>query len=128
MTTQTTNGNNTYLPPSPVVPMFLNISSVTRSNPMVVTVSTANQYVQGQIARFSIPFGYGMFQLNGLSGEVLSVDLTNLVMSIASNSTNFDTFVIPTSGVQPATMSPAGSHNLYNILEVPFHSEGNFGN
>ena len=60
-------GANTFLPPSPVIPQFLLISDITRSNPMVVTVSTSNSYIVGQKVYFSVPFDYGMFQVNGLT-------------------------------------------------------------
>lgn len=128
MVSPATNGANTFLPPSPVIPMFLNIISVTNTNPMIVTVNTPNTWVAGQVARFSIPYSYGMTQLNGLSGEISHVDPTNLIFSVGINSIQFDVFKIPTGGEQPATMAPAGSRNLYNINTVPFHSEGDFGN
>ena len=129
MSILTTQGSNTFLPPSPVVPMFLNIVSITNANPMVVTVNTPNAFVVKQVAYFSIPFDYGMFQLNTLSAEVIAVDPTNLIFTFALDSTQFDPFVVPMSPVEaPATLSPAGSRNLYNFTNVPFHSLGNFGN
>jgi hypothetical protein len=119
---------NIFLPPSPVVPMFLVIASITNANPMVVTTSTPNSWIAGQLAYFSIPFDYGMFQLNSMIGMLLSVDITNLILTFAIDSTKFDHFIIPSSGEQPATMSPAGSRNTYNFVQLPFHSLGDFGN
>jgi hypothetical protein len=128
-------GANTFLPPSPVIPMFLNVVSVSQSNPMVVTVSTPNQYLINQLVYFSIPYDYGMQQLNGVTAEIIGVDATNLIFSMALDSSGFDPFVIPPTGIfyiRPATVSPAGSRNLSNfnvsIQSVPFHSQGNFGN
>lgn len=126
----TVNGN-IYLPGSPVAPAFLVISAITRANQMVVTVTTANSYIVGQNVYFSIPFPYGMFQLNGLTGNILAVDATNLILTISINSLLFDAFVTP-SGVrvqQPATVSPQGSKNIQNYTTVPFHAvNGSTGN
>ena len=122
-------GNNVYLPGSPVIPMYLLISSITKSNPMVVTVSTPNSYIPGQVAYFSIPFDYGMYQLNGQAIEIIDVDTTNLIFTMALDSTQFDPFVVPMSGEQPATMAPQGARNVYNFLSLPFHSlNGMVGN
>ncbi len=121
--------NNVYLAPSPVIPMFLNITAITNANPCQVTTNTANSYVIGQIVKFSVPFDYGMFQINGLSGQILSVDGTNLIFNIGINTTQFDTFTSPSGLAQPATISPAGSRNIYNLNQVPFQSKnGGVGN
>lgn len=121
---------NTYLPPSPVVPMFLLISAISQSNPMVITVSTPNNYQPSQLARLNIPPDYGMPQANGITAQVLSVNGNNLTMAV--NSTNFDPFVIPTQNQftpAPASLSPAGSRNSYFQSYIPFHSlNGNVGN
>lgn len=122
-------GANTYLPPSPVVPPFLVITNITNSPNAVVTVSTANQYIAGQVVYFSVPFSYGMFQINGLSSTIQSVDVTNLIFTMDINTTLFDAFTVPVSGEQPATLSPSGAHNIYNITTVPFHAlNGTVGN
>ncbi len=128
MAFNTQNGNNVFLPPSPVAPMFLNITAITNGNPMQVTVNTPNAWIPGQLGYFSIPFDYGMFQLDGLTGQILSADPTNLIFNVALNSYLFDRFVVPSSGEKPATMSSAGSRNTYNFSSLPFHSIGNFGN
>lgn len=122
-------GANIYLPPSPVVPPFLIITNITQATNAVVTVSTSNQYVPGQVVYFSIPFSYGMFQLNGLTGTILTVDVTNLIFTMNINSLLFDAFVTPVGGEQPASLSPSGAHNLYNNTTVPFHAlDGTVGN
>lgn len=121
---------NVFLPPSPVVPMFLNITGIANTNPMVVTTDTPNAWVPGQLGRFSIPFDYGMFQLNGLTGQVIAVDTTNLMITFDIYAGQFDAFVTPPFGAeQPATVAPAGARNIYNITSVPFHSlNGQVGN
>jgi len=123
------NGANTYLPSSPVIPQFLLITGMTNAQFMQVTVSTANSYVVHQKVYFSVPFSYGMFQANGLTGQIIAVDVTNLIFTMDIDSTQFDAFVTPSGGEQPATLSPQGSMNIYNNTTVPFHAlNGQIGN
>lgn len=122
-------GANYYLAGSPVVPPFLVISNITQANPCVVTVTTSNSYIAGQRVYFSVPFDYGMFQINGLTAEIISVDGTNLILTTDLNSTQFDAFIVPVGGEQPATLSPSGARNIYNTQTVPYHSlNGMVGN
>ena len=125
-------GNNIYLPPSPVAPMFLLISSISNSKTMVVTVSTPNQYVAGQIVVFTVPFSYGMYQANELEGQIISVDSTNLVFTVNIDSSNFDPFTAPPAGIyyeRPASLASAGCRNVYNYTTLPFHAiNGSTGN
>lgn len=122
--------NNVYLAPSPVVPPFLIVSGISNATKAIVTVSTTNSYVVGQLLYFSVPFTYGMFQINELTGQILAVDVTNLIFTVNINTTQFDVFVTPSMfQEQPATVSPAGSRNLYNTTTEPFHSvNGGVGN
>ena len=115
-------GNNIFLPPSPVVPPFLLISNITQATNAVVTVTTANSYIAGQRVYFSVPFTYGMFQINGLSSTIQTVDVTNLIFTMDIDTTQFDAFTVPVSGEQPASLSPSGAHNIYNNTTSPFHS------
>lgn len=123
---------NTYLPPSPVIPGFLDITNITQAAQAVVTIvnSNENTYIPGQVVYFSVPSTYGMAQINGLSGQILQIVGTNFTVDI--NTLNFSPFVIPTTFMeQPATISPAGSRNLEfsnSTLKVPFQSLGNQGN
>ncbi len=122
--------NNPYLPPSPVVPMFLLISNITNASSCVVTVTTAHSYVVGQLVRFFVPSDYGMTQINDLQGLITSIDVTNLIFNVAIDTTQFDVWITPSAGKPaPATISPAGSRNSYNTLNIPFHSlDGQVGN
>jgi hypothetical protein len=122
-------GANTYLPISPVLPNMLLISNITRSYPMVITVEESNTYIVGQMVKLTIPSDYGMFQADQRTGVIVAINGLNFSVNI--DSTQFDTFTIPPSGIyreRPASLSPAGSRNIYNTLAVPFRSEGNFGN
>lgn len=123
-----TYGNNYFLPPSPVIPNSLLISSITRSNPMVVTVTTINTYIPGQTCYFSIPFTYGMYQLNAQTVQILNIIGLNFYMNI--DSSQFDPFVIPSFGKeQPASLCSAGAQNTYNFTVLPYRAlNGAFGN
>ena len=115
-----TSDSNTYLPISPVAPYTLLISNITQTNPMVVTVTTSNNYVVGQIVHLTIPSDYGMIQADQLNGKIIAIN--GLQFSLNIDATQFDAFVTPSSGVMPASLSPAGSNNIYNFNFVPFHS------
>lgn len=129
MTSPTTNGANVFLIPSPVQPMTLEIVSITNANPMVVITSTNNQWIPGQLAYFTIPFSFGMQQLNQKTAQVMSVDSTNKVLTFALNSTGYDPFAIPMGAKQPCTMASQGSRNTYNFNELPYRAiNANIGN
>lgn len=119
---------NTYLPISPVAPPYLLISSITQTNPMVVTVTESNSYIAGQVVHLTVPDDYGMMQANQLNTLILRVDGLNFY--VQTDATQFDAFTVPSGNVvKPASLSPAGSRNIYNNTFVPFHSiDGNVGN
>ena len=128
------NNSNTYLPGVIFIPSSLTITAISNSFPMVITididpVTEANTYQEKMLVRLFIPYDYGMFQANGLVGEILEISGNNI--SVAIDSTNFDPFVIPTDGNQPASLSPSGSRNLqFNNFtkNVPFQPLNNIGN
>lgn len=128
------NNANTYLPPTIAIPSALEITNITRSNPMVITVTAnsdqVNTYQAKQVVKLIVPITYKMFQANGIQAEIVSVDDDEI--TVAVDSTNFDTFVVPNGEIeQPASLSPAGSRNLQydnNSSTVPFQSLNNRGN
>ena len=124
--------SNTYLPDSPVAPRTLLISSITNAIKCVVTVTTDNEYITGQLVVFNVPFDYGMFQINGLMGQIIDVDETNLIFTVNINTTQFDPFIVPDSGYRvemPASLSSAGARNTNNYEKLPYHSiDGSAGN
>jgi hypothetical protein len=129
--------SNFYLPGVIAIPSALLITEITRAYPMVVSVevgneaTSANTYIVGMLVKLTVPRSYGMFQANGLQGEILSITGSDFALKL--DSSLFDLFVIP-SGIrveQPASISPAGSRNLqYSNLtrDVPFQSLNNIGN
>ncbi len=128
------NNSNVYLPPVVAIPSALEISAITRSNPMVITATPntdqENTYQPRQVIKLMIPYVFGMFQANGLQVEIISVDDDEI--TVAVDSTNFDSFVVPNGEIeQPASLSPAGSRNLQydnSTRQVPFQSLNNIGN
>jgi hypothetical protein len=109
---------------------------------MVVSVSLANStteaitYIPGMAVKLFVPYAYGMFQANNLTGTILGIvnNGSTADMTLNINSSRFDTFVVPADGffITPASISPAGSRNLQydntNINFVPFKSLNNRGN
>lgn len=129
------NDANTYLPGTIQIPSSIVITAITQSNPMVITVdlntvSEANTYIAGQLVKLFVPITYGMFQANGLVGQVLDNTPPNLTVEI--DSTNFDVFTVPPTGsFQPASLAPTGARNLQfnnTTNQVPFQSLNNIGN
>lgn len=126
------NNANTFLAPSPVVPFNLLISNISNANPCVVTVTVTspqiNSYQVNQLILLTIPSAYGMQELADQTFQIIAVNGNDLTIPV--NSTTFQPFVIPSGNVvEPASISSAGSRNLYNFIEVPYHSlNGTIGN
>lgn len=126
---------NQYLPGVIAIPSSLVITAITQSYPMIATivvnsVTEANTYIAGQLVRLFVPYTYGMFQANGLTGQILAVVGSTFAIDIDSSS--FDPFVIPAlNAAQPASLAPAGSRNLAfsNLTDqIGFQSLNNQGN
>lgn len=123
---------NTYLPPTLVIPGALLITNITNDVQCVVTFtdSDLNTYIVGQCVFFQVPPTYGIFQIDNLTGKILSINNNNFTIDI--NTTQFDAFVTPSGPVaKPATIAPAGSRNLQfsNITnQVGFQNLNNIGN
>jgi len=123
-----------YLPGVIQIPSMLLITGITRSYPMIVTFTVpstgSNTYVVNQLVRLTIPRTWGMYQANGLVGQIMAVDSTTMQLDIDSN--HFDAFVDGSNTSEtPASLSPAGSRNLeFNNTsrQVPFQSLNNIGN
>ena len=115
-------------------PSTLEITSISQSKPMVVTVSAdpltaENTYQAKQLVKFIIPFLYGMQQLSEKILEIESVSGNELTFNI--NSTFFDPFAEPASGQKPASLAPYGSRNLEfsnTTSQLAFQSLNNRGN
>lgn len=126
---------NQYLPGVIAIPSSLVIIAITRSYPMVCTITVnpvteSNTYISRQVVRLFIPYSYGMSQANGLQGKIVNVSGSNISLDIDSRL--FDPFVVPAGNAeQPASMAPAGSRNLQYSNQtdlVGFQSLNNIGN
>ncbi len=128
------NNANQYLPGVIQIPSSLIITDISRSRPMVVSVSVdpitaSNTYIVGQLVRLTVPYNYGMFQANNLTAQIIATGSSTLSLDV--DSSLFDAFSIPPSGEQPASLAPAGSRNLQygnTTGQVPFQSLNNVGN
>lgn len=129
------NNSNQYLPGTIQSPSSLTITGITNSYPAVVTISVdpiteSNTFQVGQLVRMTVPIVYRMYQINGVTIKIIEVSGSTLSLDV--DSTNFDTFVTPSSPIdQPASLSPSGSRNLQfnnTTNKVPFQSLNNIGN
>lgn len=124
------NNANQYLPGTPQVPNALLITAITNTNPMVVTVATANLYIPLMNVVLTVPDDYKMVQANELTGQIVAINGLNFTLNI--DASGFDPFVVPSGNVQkPASLAPGGSKNLiYDNFSryVPFQSLTNEGN
>lgn len=109
------------------------ITAITNAFPAVVTTSFAHQYVDGLIARLTIPLYYGMQQADQLTGTITVIDA--VTFSIDIDTTQFDPFVVPVleeqigdfwfSKKQFAEVTPFGELNdqtrgsTQNVLPYP---------
>ena len=128
---------NQYLKPVIQIPSSLQITNITQSAPMIVSVEIANPtteaniYIVGMAIRLFVPVTFGMIQANNLVGTITAINGLNFTLNL--DSSLFDPFVIPTGNVeQPATIAPFGSRNLQYTNGtsefVPFQSLNNIGN
>ena len=126
---------NQYLRGTIAIPSSLDILAITRAIAMVVTcvvnpVTESNTYIPGMLVRLTVPSSYGMYQANGLTGQIIFVSGLNFTLNI--DSSQFDPFVVPAiTDEQPSSMAPAGSKNLtFNntTSRVGFQSLNNQGN
>lgn len=115
------------VPEDPAVsPEFLFVTGITAANPCVVTVSTAHEYVVGQMVHLSVPSSFGMTEIDQIDAKVTAVGTYTLTLDL--DSSGFSAFAFPTSASSPtsrlfATISPAGSRNIYDVDTVPFRTK-----
>ncbi len=128
------NDANVYLPGTIQIPSSLVITAITKTFPAVITVEVnpitdSNTYRAGQLVKLNVPYSYGMFQANGLTGQILNVVGNDLIVDIDAR--NFDTFTVPSIPPTPASVAPAGSRNLEfsnNTGQIAFQSLNDRGN
>lgn len=89
------------------MPAVRDVTAVTNGFPAIVTTSFAHSYLTGLIVRMIVPSDYGMFQLNELK-SIITV-LSDTTFSINIDTTNFDTFIVPTEATDQPLVNVAQS-------------------
>ena len=99
-----------------VDPQFLYVTEITKATSAVVrtSVDPTAYYVVGMKVHFSVPFSFGMTEINGLTGTITAMSAANYTMTVDIDSSAFTTFAFPTSASSPtsplfATVAPAGA-------------------
>lgn len=129
-----------------VDPQFLFITNISAATQAVVSTSVdpSAYYVVGNKIHFSIPSGFGMTQMNQLTGTIVAVNAVSATANIGAynvtvdiNSSAFTAFTFPSTTLSPtaplfATLAPAGSSTTYNPItglftgyefaKTPFHT------
>ena len=116
---------NQFLPGVNTIPNSLLITAITQSSPMVVTVSLTNDsapnprvntYQVGMNVRLFVPWSYGMYQANGLVGNIKAVSGNVFILDL--DSSLFDAFVVPSGTAEtPASIARVGGG--LTELQVP---------
>lgn len=110
-----------------VEPETLYITNITTAVNAVVSTSVdpSLHYVVGMKIHFSVPFNWGMYQMNQLTGTIIAVNAVSATASIGAynltvdiNSSAFTAFKWPLSTASPtaqlfATLAPAGASTKF---------------
>jgi len=106
---------------SAVLPERLYITEVTQATQAVVrtSIDPTLVYSVGMKVHFSVPFSFGMTQLNQLTGTIVALSSANYTMTVDIDTTGFTAFAFPTSLSSPtaqlfATVAPQGASTTYN--------------
>lgn len=104
-----------------VDPQFLYVTEITKATQAVVrtSVDPSAYYVVGMKIHFSVPYSFGMYQMNQLTGTITAVSAANYTLTVDIDSSAFNTFAFPASTSSPtaalfATIAPAGASTQYN--------------
>jgi hypothetical protein len=99
-----------------VEPQFLYVTEITQATQAVVrtSVDPTLYYAVGMKVHFSVPYSFGMTQMNQLTGKILSMSSANYTMTVDIDSSAFTAFAFPASTSSPtatlfATVAPAGA-------------------
>lgn len=104
-----------------VDPQFLYVTEITQASQAVVrtSVDPSQYYVVGMKVRFSVPYSFGMYQMNGLTGKIVAVSSADYTITVDIDSSAFNAFAFPASSASPtaplfATVAPAGASTQYD--------------
>lgn len=115
-----------------VEPEFLFVTAISQASQAVVSFSVdpADHYVVGMKMHFSVPYSFGMTQMNQLTGKILAVNAVAASSSVGAynvtvdiDSSAFSAFAFPASSASPtaqlfATASPAGASTQFDPVSL----------
>lgn len=108
-----------------VEPKFLYVTEITKATQAVVrtSVDPTQHYVVGMKVHFSVPYSFGMTEINQVTGTIVAMSAANYTMTVDVDSTAFTTFAFPASTSSPvtplfATVAPAGASTQYNPVTL----------
>lgn len=99
-----------------VEPQFMYVTSISQATQAVVrtSVDPSLYYVVGMKIHFSVPYSFGMYEMNQLTGTILAIDSSTYEVTVDIDSSAFTAFAFPASSLSPtaqlfATFAPAGA-------------------
>lgn len=108
-----------------VEPQFLFVTEITQATQAVVrtSVDPTAYYVVGMKVHFSVPFSFGMTQMNQLTGTIVAMSSANYTMTVDIDSSAFTAFAFPASTSSPtaqlfATVAPAGASTKFDPVTL----------
>lgn len=106
-----------------VEPQFLYVTKISQASQAVVrcSVDPSLYYVVGMKVHFSIPYSFGMTQMNGLTGKIVAISSAAYTMTVDIDSSAFSAFAFPASSLSPtaalfATVAPAGASTQFDPI------------
>lgn len=106
-----------------VEPQYLYVTEITQATQAIVrtSVDPTAYYVVGMKVHFSVPYSFGMYQMNQLTGTIVSLSAANYTMTVDIDSSAFTAFAFPASTASPtaalfATVAPAGASTQFNSV------------
>lgn len=87
------------------------IEDITLGVQTLVTATVNMNYVVGQQVRLLVPPSFGCYQLNGVSGYVISIPETNQVLLDIDSSQNVDAFISADDANQPQILAIGDINN-----------------
>jgi hypothetical protein len=95
----------------------------------VITTTTDMNYSIGQEIRLIIPSAFGSYQLNGQTGIVIDIPVSNQVVTTIDSSKNVDEFIFVSSPVSPiAPYIPAQILAIGDINNGATNNQGRLNN
>lgn len=84
------------------------ISAITNSYPAILSLVLPVNYVVNEFITIQCPNAYGMTQINGMTGKVMSIDTTLNTVTLNIDTTRFDPFVFAPPFTQLPLTLPSG--------------------